>query len=86
MDFKVFDDRISLGKAAAEQAASAIRMAIHDHGNARIVAATPSSQKEFLEALTAAPGIDWLKVEAFHLDEIHRPSRSPTPAAFARCL
>ena len=69
MEFKVFDDRASLGKAAAEQAASAIRRAIDDHGNARIVAATAASQKEFLEALTAAPGIEWNKVEAFHLDE-----------------
>ena len=69
MDFKIFDDRTSLGKAAAEQAASAIRRAIDDHGSARIVAATAASQKEFLEALTAAPGVDWSKVEAFHLDE-----------------
>ena len=69
MDFKIFDDRASLGKAAAEQAASAIRCAIDDHGSARIVAATAASQKEFLEALTAAPEIDWDKVEAFHLDE-----------------
>lgn len=69
MDFKIFDDRNSLGNAAAEQAASAIRKAIADHDSARIVAATAASQKEFLEALTAAPGIDWRKVEAFHLDE-----------------
>src|SRR5580765_3241584 len=69
MDFKIFDDRTSLGKAAAEQAASAIRRAIEDHGSARIVAATAASQKEFLEALTAAPGVDWGKVEAFHLEE-----------------
>jgi glucosamine-6-phosphate deaminase len=69
MDFKIFDDRNSLGKAAAEQAATAIRKAIADHDSARIVAATAGSQKEFLEALTVAPGIDWRKVEVFHLDE-----------------
>jgi glucosamine-6-phosphate deaminase len=69
MKFKIFDDRNSLGKAAADQAASGIRRAIDDHGNARIVAATAASQKEFLESLTSAPGIDWNKVEAFHLDE-----------------
>ncbi|MGC2019801.1 MAG: glucosamine-6-phosphate deaminase, partial [Candidatus Sulfotelmatobacter sp.] len=38
-------------------------------GKARIIAATAASQLEFLDALTKAPGIDWLKVEAFHLDE-----------------
>ena len=33
------------------------------------MAATAASQKEFLEALTSAPEIQWLNVEAFHLDE-----------------
>src|SRR3954447_25719982 len=69
MDFKIFNDRKTLGQAAADQAAAAIRNAIRERGNARIVAATAASQKEFLEALTSAPGIDWSKVEAFHLDE-----------------
>jgi glucosamine-6-phosphate deaminase len=69
MDFRIFDNRNTLGKAAADQAAAAIRRAIVSQGRARIVAATAASQKEFLEALTAAPGIDWRHVEAFHLDE-----------------
>src|SRR5262249_23557806 len=38
-------------------------------GKARIIAATAASQLEFLAALTTAPGIDWAKVEVFHLDE-----------------
>ena len=66
---KVFGDRVTLGRAAAEQAAVAIRRAIAERGQARIIAATAASQLEFLDALTAAPGIDWSKVEAFHLDE-----------------
>ncbi|MFY9682325.1 MAG: glucosamine-6-phosphate deaminase [Candidatus Sulfotelmatobacter sp.] len=66
---KVFGDRVSLGLAAAGQAATAIRRAIAERGKARIIAATAASQLEFLDALTKAPGIDWLKVEAFHLDE-----------------
>ena len=69
MDFKIFDDRDSMGKTAAAQAATAIRRAILDRGKARIVAATAASQKEFLDELTRAPGIDWRLVEAFHLDE-----------------
>ena len=59
----------SLGQAAAEQAAAAIRRAIAERGQARIIAATAASQLEFLDALTKAPEIDWSKVEAFHLDE-----------------
>lgn len=69
MLLRVFKDKISLGRAAAEQAAAAIRRAIAERGRARIIAATAASQKEFLEALTQLPGIDWSKVEAFHLDE-----------------
>jgi len=69
MNFRIFNDRRSMGKAAADQAAAVIRAAILDHGSARIVAATAASQKEFLEELTSAPEIDWRLVEAFHLDE-----------------
>ncbi len=69
MLLRVFPDRVSLGRAAADQAAGAIRRAIADRGHARIIAATAASQLEFLDALTKAPGIDWTKVEAFHLDE-----------------
>lgn len=69
MRIRVFNDKTTLGRAAAEQAANAIRRAIAERGHARIIAATAASQLEFLDALTRAPGIDWTKVEAFHLDE-----------------
>ncbi len=69
MNIRVFEDRRSLGETAAEHAAGLIRNAIRERGSARIVAATAASQKEFLQALTSAPGIDWRVVEAFHLDE-----------------
>jgi glucosamine-6-phosphate deaminase len=69
MVLRVFNDKISLGQAAAEQAATAIRRAIRDHGLARVIAATAASQLEFLNALTKKPDIDWRQVELFHLDE-----------------
>ena len=69
MNVKVFDDKASLGKAAADQAATAIRRAVQDLGRARIIAATGASQFEFLDALTREPEIDWQQVEMFHLDE-----------------
>ena len=69
MLLKVFKDKTSLGQAAAEQAAEAIRRALRDRGHARIIAATAASQAEFLNALTNTPDIDWASVEAFHLDE-----------------
>jgi len=69
MLLRLFNDKISLGRAAAEQAATAIRSAISRQGHARIIAATAASQIEFLDALTSAPAIDWTCVEVFHLDE-----------------
>src|SRR6202034_3218079 len=78
MLLRVFNDKVALGRAAAGQAATAIRRAIAERGRARIVVATAASQLEFLNALTKAPDIDWPKVEAFHLDEyIGLPATHP---------
>src|SRR6267142_3189716 len=58
-----------MGHAAAEHAARSLRQVLADAGEARIIAATGASQFEFLEGLTSAPGIDWSRVEVFHIDE-----------------
>ncbi len=85
MVIKTFNDKRTLGAKAAEQAASAISRAIVQKGKARIIAATGASQFEFLEALTALPGLDWTKVEMFHLDEyVGIPDSHP--ASFCRYL
>ena len=69
VNVKVFEDKLSLSKAAAEKAATAMRRAIRDRGRARIVVATGTSQLDFLDELTKAVSIDWPRVEMFHLDE-----------------
>ncbi len=69
MIVRVFEDKFSLSKAAAEQASAAVRGAIRDRGCARIVVATGTSQMDFLDALTNTENIDWQRVEMFHLDE-----------------
>lgn len=69
MTIRTYVDRATLSLAAARRAAQAIRDAIGARGAARIIAATGASQFEFLDALTQAPGIDWTRVEMFHLDE-----------------
>lgn len=85
MVLRVFEDKVSLGKAAAEQAAAAMRTAVRERGRARIVAASAASQFEFLAALTQIRDVPWKQVELFHLDEyIGLP---PTHAAsFCRFL
>ena len=85
MVLKVFNDRSSLGKAAARKAADAIRGAIRDRGQARVIAATGTSQFEFLAALTGSTDVDWRRVEVFHLDEyIGLPATHP--ASFRKIL
>jgi glucosamine-6-phosphate deaminase len=69
MTVRIFEDKRSLGQAAAERAAVVIRRAVADRGRARIVVATGTSQLDFLDSLTKAEGIDWQRVEMFHLDE-----------------
>jgi len=85
MVINIHDDKASLGRAAAEQAATSLRKTLQDTGRARIIAATGSSQFEFLDALTAMPGIEWPQVEMFHLDEyIGLPASHP--ASFRKYL
>ena len=69
MQIHMFDDKVSLGQAAADAGAALIRSAIARDGEATIIVATGASQFDVLAALVKAPGIDWSKVTAFHLDE-----------------
>ena len=85
MMIKVFPSKAALAQDAANQAAAAIRDAILRRGEARIIAATGASQFEFLDALTKVPGIDWKKVEMFHLDEYVGLS-DQAPASFCKYL
>ena len=85
MNLRVFPDKYSLARAAAEDAISAIRAAIAERGCARIIAATGASQFEFLEELTKARLIDWEKVEMFHLDE-YLNMTATHPASFRKYL
>lgn len=85
MILRVFGDKFSAVRAAADHAATAIHSAIANHGNARIVAATGASQLEFLRALTKTDGIDWKRVELFHLDEYIGLPRDH-PASFRKYI
>lgn len=66
---KVYDTRAGMGKGAAEEAVGYLKnlLAVKDEVYA-VFAAAPS-QNEFLAELAAAPGIDWGRVHALHMDE-----------------
>ncbi|MCF3649414.1 glucosamine-6-phosphate deaminase [Synoicihabitans lomoniglobus] len=82
---RIYPDRPSAAAAAADHAARIIKDAIAQRGEARIIAATGASQIEFVEALVGTAGIDWSRVEMFHLDEYIGLSIEH-PASFRRYL
>ena len=85
MIVRVFNDKRSLGQAAATDAANTLQHAVQDRGRARLIAATGASQFEFLDALTKQKDIDWSRVEMFHLDEyVGLPDSHP--ASFRKYL
>jgi len=82
---RIFPDKVSLGEAAAAEAASVLRDTIARQGRACVVAATGASQFEFLEELVRAPDVDWRRTVFFHLDEyVGLPASHP--ASFRRYL
>ena len=82
---EILPEKYSLGRAAADHAACSLRQTLGDQGSARLVAATGAWVFEFLDALISAPGIDWSRVEVFHLDEyVGLPSTHP--ASFRKYL
>lgn len=85
MELRIASDGVGVGIAAAALGAEAIRAAQAAYGQATLVLATGASQFRTLEKLVAAPGIDWSKVTAFHLDEyVGLPVTHP--ASFRRYL
>ena len=85
MDINISSNKEELGQVAGAAAASAIKNVIAEKGYANIIVATGASQFDTLKALTAADGIDWGKVTAFHLDE-YIGMDNKHPASFVKYL
>lgn len=81
----VFSGPAELGEAAAQEAADILRKAIGEKGSARIITATGNSQLETASSLVRIPGIDWSRVEMFHLDEYVGMS-AEHPASFRKWI
>jgi len=84
LQINIFTTKAELGQAAARDAAVIINHAIVERNSAYVIAATGTSQFEFLDALMLEP-IDWRKVTFFHLDEYADLPESH-PASFRRYL
>lgn len=73
-----FPTRAAMGAAAAHDIAAALRAGLADGGRLRVMFAAAPSQQETLAALVGESGIDWRRIEAFHMDEyIGLPEGAP---------
>lgn len=81
----VYPDNATLGRAAAEAAATIIGRAIAERSVANLILATGNSQLTFLHSLRALPGIRWTAVNVFHMDEYLNLSPDH-PSSFSRFL
>jgi len=66
---EIFPEVAELARAAARDAADALRAAIAARGAANVMLATGNSQLVFLADLVTYSDVDWGSVTAFHMDE-----------------
>ena len=66
---EIFPDVTPLARAAARDAADALRAAIAERGAANVMLATGNSQLAFLAELVTYTDVDWSRITAFHMDE-----------------
>jgi glucosamine-6-phosphate deaminase len=81
MQIEILSNRAEMGAAAA----SAIAPFFRTHTPLAAMFAAAPSQTETLEALILEPGIDWPRIQAFHLDEYSGASPG-SPHSFRRYL
>lgn len=66
---KIFDNRSEMGVNAAKDVAECIRSLLDNKDCVNMIFAAAPSQNDFLEVLLKEAGIDWTRVNAFHMDE-----------------
>lgn len=69
LSVEVYQDRKSMGARAASVVAGKLKEFLSSGRKVRMIFAAAPSQNEVLAELSSAPGIDWSRVTAFHMDE-----------------
>lgn len=69
VELKIFDTRKEMGQTAANEAGKCLRKLLSEKKEISCVFAAAPSQNEFLESLCAEKGIDWNRINAYHMDE-----------------
>lgn len=74
----VYNTRVEMGNNAASIAGDEIISMLREKPELNIIFASAPSQNEFIDALVNKHGIDWNRINAFHLDEyIGLPPNAP---------
>ena len=74
----IYPTRDEMGKAAGQKAAELLRELLSQKQEVNVIFAAAPSQNETLDTLLNAEGIDWERVNAFHMDEyIGLPADAP---------
>ena len=82
---RIYDTRNAMGQAAGETAAQYLRELLAHKGEVNVIFAAAPSQNETLAYLAQAEGIDWTRVNAFHMDEYVGLAQD-APQAFGKYL
>lgn len=65
----IYESRSEMGTVAAKDAVNCLKKQLGSKSEVNVLFAAAPSQNEFLEALRCAEGVDWTRVNAFHMDE-----------------
>lgn len=78
LEGSIHDSRLAMGEAAATTAIQILRTLLEIKPAVNMIFAAAPSQNEFLEVLIQHQGIDWGRVNAFHMDEyVGLPENTP---------
>ena len=78
LEVMIAESRDEMGQLAASDAAAELRFLLERKDEVNVIFAAAPSQNETLAALAKEPGIDWSRVNAFHMDEyIGLPADAP---------
>ncbi len=69
LKIEIFESRDAMGQKAGSDAAECIKKLLSEKEEVNVIFAAAPSQNETLAALIKAEGIDWKRVNAFHMDE-----------------
>lgn len=69
LEIKIYPDRLAMGNAAADMVCNRIIQLLGEQEFVNIIFAAAPSQNEFLAALIRRNDVEWIRINAFHMDE-----------------